>query len=173
MSQPSATTSPLTLASLYSDNHSWLKNWLTHKLQSAFDADDVAQDTFVRIMGSDSLTTIRDPKSFLCTIAKRVMIDLYRRHALERTWLEMLSELPEALAPSPELRQSQLELLQQIDAMLDGLNAKAREAFLLSQLEGLTYAEIARRLSVSVSSVKKYMAKATEHCLLFRLENGL
>lgn len=173
MSQPSATASSLTLASLYSDHHGWLKNWLTRKLKSAFDADDVAQDTFVRIMGGESLAAIRDPKSFLCTIARRVMIDLFRRNALERAWLDMLSQLPEEQAPSPELRQSQLELLQQIDAMLDGLNAKTREAFLLSQLEGLTYAEIASRLSVSVSSVKKYMAKATEHCLLFRLENGL
>ena len=167
MSPSSAIASPLTLASLYSDHHGWLKKWLTHKLQSAYDADDVAQDTFVRIMAGESLLTIRDPKSFLCTIAKRVMIDLFRRNALERAWLDMLSQLP------PELRQSQLELLQQIDAMLDGLNAKAREAFLLSQLEGLTYADIASRLAVSVSSVKKYIAKATEHCLLFRLENGL
>ncbi|MDE9500020.1 RNA polymerase subunit sigma, partial [Xenorhabdus bovienii] len=29
------------------------------------------------------------------------------------------------------------------------------------------------RLSVSVSSVKKYVARAMEHCLLFRLEHGL
>ncbi|HBC5234476.1 TPA: sigma-70 family RNA polymerase sigma factor [Klebsiella oxytoca] len=173
MPSSSAIASPLTLASLYSDHHGWLKKWLTCKLQSAYDADDVAQDTFVRIMANVSLLTIRDPKSFLCTIAKRVMIDLFRRNALERAWLDMLSQLPPELSPSPELRQSQLELLQQIDAMLDGLNAKVREAFLLSQLEGLTYAEIASRLAVSVSSVKKYIAKATEHCLLFRLENGL
>ncbi|MDU2773476.1 ferric citrate uptake sigma factor FecI [Klebsiella grimontii] len=173
MPPSSAIASPLTLASLYSDHYGWLKKWLTHKLQSVYDADDVAQDTFVRIMAGRSLSTIRDPKSFLCTIANRVMIDLFRRNALERAWLEMLSQLPEELSPSPEQRQSQLELLQQIDAMLDGLNVKAREAFLLSQLEGLTYADIASRLAVSVSSVKKYIAKATEHCLLFRLENGL
>ncbi|WP_434641946.1 ferric citrate uptake sigma factor FecI [Klebsiella sp. I138] len=172
MSQLSAAT-PFTLASLYQAHHGWLKNWLTGKLQSAFDADDVAQDTFLRIMSGDSLTAIRDPKSFLCTIAKRVMIDLFRRNALERAWLEMLAQLPEALLPSPEVQHIQLETLQQIDAMLDGLSRKAREAFLLSQLEGLTYAEIAGRLGVSVSSVKKYVAKATEHCLLFRLENGL
>ena len=82
MSPSSAIASPLTLASLYSDHHGWLKKWLTHKLQSAYDADDVAQDTFVRIMAGESLLTIRDPKSFLCTIAKRVMIDLFRRNAL-------------------------------------------------------------------------------------------
>lgn len=173
MSQLSATSTPLTLASLYQAHHGWLKTWLTRKLQSAHDADDVAQDTFLRLMSGEALATIRDPKSFLCTVAKRVMIDLFRRNALERAWLEMMAQLPEELTPSPELQQSQLETLQQIDAMLDGLNRKAREAFLLSQLEGLTYAEIAVRLGVSVSSIKKYIAKATEHCLLFRLENGL
>lgn len=94
-----------------------------------FDADDVAQDTFIRVMGGEPLTTIRDPKSFLCTIAKRVMIDLFRRNALERAWLEMIAQLPEALAPSAELQQIQLETLQQVDAMLDGLSQKAREAF--------------------------------------------
>lgn len=173
MSSLSATAAPLTLASLYHAHHGWLKKWLTGRLQSSFDADDVAQDTFMRLMGGEALTTIRDPKSFLCTVAKRVMIDLFRRNALERAWLELIAQLPEALAPSAELQQIQLETLQQIDAMLDGLSQKAREAFLLSQLEGLTYAEIAVRLTVSVSSVKKYVAKATEHCLIFRLENGL
>ncbi|SQC05897.1 Sigma-70 region 2 [Klebsiella pneumoniae] len=54
-------------------HHDWLKSWLTRKLQSAFDADDIAQDTFLRVMGNNTLSTIRDPRSFLCTIAKRVM----------------------------------------------------------------------------------------------------
>ncbi|KGM28083.1 RNA polymerase subunit sigma [Photorhabdus luminescens] len=163
----------LTLESLYGAHHGWLKNWLTRKLQSSFDADDVAQDTFLRVMAGDSLQTIRDQKSFLCTIAKRVMIDLFRRNALEKAYLELLAQRPEAFMPSPEIRQCQLETLQQIDQMIDGLSNKTRQAFLLSQLENLTYSDIASRLNVSVSSVKKYMAKATEHCLLFRLEHGL
>ncbi|MBM3071514.1 sigma-70 family RNA polymerase sigma factor [Enterobacter sp. RHBSTW-00994] len=173
MSDRAATTAAFTLESLYGAHHGWLKTWLTRKLQSAFDADDIAQDTFLRVMSSETLSTIRDPRSFLCTIAKRVMVDLFRRHALEKAYLEMLGNLPEALAPSPEERESQLETLQLIDTMLDGLSGKTREAFLLSQLEGLTYSDIAQRLGVSVSSVKKYVARAIEHCLLFRLEHGL
>lgn len=167
------TPAPVTIESLYGEHHGWLKSWLTRKLQSAFDADDVAQDTFLRIMRGESLAAIRDPKSFLCTVAKRVMIDLFRRNALEKAWLDMLEQLPEASLPSPEVRQSQLETLQLLDQMLDGLGSKAREAFLLSQLEGMAYAGIAARLNVSVSSVKKYVAKAMEHCLLFRLEHEL
>lgn len=173
MSDHAAASAQFTLESLYGEHHGWLKNWLTRRLHSAFDADDVTQDTFLRVMNGESLHSIRDPKSFLCTIAKRVMVDLFRRHALEKAYLEMLAQLPEAQAPSPELRHAQLETLQQIDLMLDGLSGKARQAFLLSQLEGLTYNDIARQMSVSVSSVKKYVAKATEHCLLFRLEQGL
>ncbi|MBS0848349.1 ferric citrate uptake sigma factor FecI [Citrobacter sp. JGM124] len=173
MSDRTATTASVALESFYGTHHGWLKSWLTCKLQSAFDADDIAQDTFLRVMGSDSLSAIRDPRSFLCTIAKRVMVDLFRRNALEKAYLEMLVQLPESLAPSLEDRESQLETLQLIDNMLDGLNMKTRQAFLLSQLDGLGYREIALKLGVSVSSVKKYVAKAVEHCLLFRLEHGL
>ncbi|AYA42361.1 sigma-70 family RNA polymerase sigma factor [Xenorhabdus nematophila] len=173
MSEHTATTAPFTLESLYGAHQGWLKTWLTRKLQSAFDADDIVQDTFLRVMRNDSLASIRDPRSFLCTIAKRVIVDLFRRNALEKAYLEMLAQLPEAHAPSLEVRESQLETLQLLDKMLDGLSGKTRDAFLLSQLEGLTYNDIACRLSVSVSSVKKYVARAMEHCLLFRLEHGL
>ncbi|MEJ4045551.1 ferric citrate uptake sigma factor FecI [Erwinia sp. SLM-02] len=171
MSTQAASADPF--ASLYQTHHRWLRCWLQRKLGSASDAEDLAQDTFVRVLLGNDAAEIREPKSFLCTIAKRVMVDFFRRNALERAWLEMLEQLPEEHVPSPEQQHAMLETLQQIDAMLDGLGANVRQAFLLSQLEGLTYPQIAERLAVSVSSVKKYMAKATEHCLLFRLMQDL
>lgn len=161
------------LSRLYATHHAWLQGWLRRRLGCAFDADDVAQDTFMRLLKGDAAATLREPKDFLVTVAKRVMVDLFRRRTLERAYLEMLALIPEGYAPSPEQRQNLLDSLQQIDAMLDGLGPKVKQAFLLSQLEGLGYADIAARLGVSVSSVKKYMAKATEHCLLFSLENDV
>ncbi|MNP47584.1 putative RNA polymerase sigma factor FecI [compost metagenome] len=80
---------------------------------------------------------------------------------------------PELVEASPEHRVVLLETLLQLDAMLDGLNHKVRQALFLSHLEGLSYAEIAERLGVSVSSVTKYIAKATERCLLFALDAEL
>ncbi|ATM87083.1 sigma-70 family RNA polymerase sigma factor [Yersinia massiliensis] len=160
------------LASLYSSHHRWLKNWLHRRLGSAFDAEDLAQDTFMRILTGGSVAQIREPKAFLSTVAKRVMIDFFRRNALEQAWLDMLALMPEETHPSPEQQQCWRETLQQIDTMLDKLSSKLRQAFLLSQLEGMPYADIAIKLGVSVSSVKKYIAKATEHCLLFSLEQA-
>lgn len=48
-----------------------------------------------------------------------------------------------------------LETLIQVDQLLDGLSPKARQAFLMAQLEGLIYAEISRELKVSVSMIKQ------------------
>ncbi len=53
-----------------------------------------------------------------------------------------------------------------IDALLDQLPPRVREAFLLAQLDGLTYREIGTRLGVGERMVKKYMARAMAHCLL-------
>lgn len=50
------------------------------------------------------------------------------------------------------------------DTLLAGLPANAREAFLLSRLDGLTYSEIATRLDVSSSTVKNYISSALVHC---------
>lgn len=163
-----------TVSGLYREHGTWLQGWLRRKLGCIWEAADLTQDTFVRVLSSPAagrqLEDLREPRHFLVTVARRVMVDHLRRRALEKAWLEELALRPEPLAQSPETRALILETLLEIDAMLDGLGAKPRQAFLLSQLEGLSYAEIARQLEISVSSVKKYMARATEHCLLLMLD---
>jgi DNA-directed RNA polymerase specialized sigma24 family protein len=55
--------------------------------------------------------------------------------------------------------------LLQIDAVLDSLPPAARKAVLPSQLDGLTYAEIACELNVSLATVKRKMLRAFRACL--------
>ena len=55
--------------------------------------------------------------------------------------------------------------LQRIDQLLDGLPAKVKATFLLSQVDGLTYPQIAQVLGISPRSVSDYMAKALQRCL--------
>ncbi len=92
------------------------------------------------------------------------MIDQWRRLRIERAYLESIAHLPEPESPSLETRALILETLMQIDAMLDRMPEKVRQAFVLSQFEGLSYACIAERLEVSVSSVQKYMIRAIQAC---------
>lgn len=153
------------IATLYTEHHGWLQGWLRRKVGNAFDAADLAQDTFVRILGARDPQAIETPRAYLTTVAKGVLVNWCRRQALERAYLEALAQLPEPEAPSPEQRAVVLETLHEIDAMLDALPPLARRAFLLSQLDGMKYEDIARQLGVSLTSVKRYMAQAFRQCL--------
>ncbi len=156
---------------LYSHHHGWLQGWLRRKLGDAHHAADLAQDTFVRILVACraeelALDAVREPRAYLTTVARRVLLNHYRRNSLEHAWLAALAACPQAHATSPEDRLIVLQTLHEIDAMLDALPAKARTAFLLSQLEGLSYAQIALQLDVALRTVKRYMAQAFEECLM-------
>jgi len=173
----SPTGAPLSVAALYGAHHGWLVSWLRGRLGCSHQAADFAQDTFVRVLLAERNTAhlqpLIEPRHFLVTIAKRVMIDSFRRRSVEQAYLQMLAEQPAQYALSAEDKLVLLETLHAVDAMLAGLGANVRRAFLLAQLQGLGYKDIAAQLGVSVSSVTKYIAKATEHCLLFALEAQL
>lgn len=158
--------SDVTAQSLYAEHHGWLRQWLHRRLGCAHNAADLAQDTFVRVLlRPQVLPTLREPRAYLTTLAKGVVNEHWRRLGLERAYLDTLAALPEPLALSPEERLLLLQTLHEIDTMLDGLPPKAREAFLLSQLDGMTYEQIGARLGVHERTVKRYMAQAFERCL--------
>ena len=162
-----ATPKEQTLHALYRDHSSWLENWLRRRMGNAWDAADLSQDTFVRVLASaQPLADLREPRAYLLTVGKRLLSNFYTRRSLEQAYLDALAQLPEDSVPSPEQRWLLLETLQALDELLDGLPAVVRRAFLWSQLEGLGYREIAERLKVSERTVKRYMAQAYEHCLL-------
>ncbi|MCU0117775.1 sigma-70 family RNA polymerase sigma factor [Pseudomonas sp. B2M1-30] len=158
------------LHALYRDHRGWLENWLRRRMGNAWDAADLSQDTFLRVLGSSqSIVDMREPRAYLLTIGKRLMSNFYTRRSLEKAYLDALANLPEECMPSPEQRWILLETLQALDELLDGLAPPVRRVFLLSQLEGLGYREIGERLDVSERTVKRYMAQAYEHCLLLEL----
>lgn len=154
------------LHSLYTDHGAWLRNWLRAKLGNAWDAADLAHDTYVRILQAGTRPAAEDSRRYLVQVANGLMIDLFRRRRIETAYLEALSLLPEAQVPSEESRALAVEALLELDRLLHKLPAKARHAFLLCKLDGLSYRDIAAQLGVSVSSVEKYIAAALQTCCL-------
>lgn len=152
---------------LYVDHQGWLHGWLRHRLGCTETAADLAHDTFVRVLRRfGEAERVREPRAYLSTIARGLLANHWRRQALEQAYLEALAALPEPQAASPEDRELALEALHRIDAMLAALPERPRRAFLMAQLDGLRYREIAQRLGVSERMVKKYMARAMYQCLL-------
>lgn len=150
---------------LYQEHQSWIYSWLYQRLSSKEQAEDLTQDTFLRVLNGRE-QDIREPRAYLTTVAKGILSNWYQRQSLEKAYLHALEQLPECEAPSEEQRFLILETLQEIDAILDGLPALVRHAFLLSQIDGLTYQTIATQMDISLITVKRYMKKAYTHCLM-------
>lgn len=157
-------TSQQQLSGLYSDHHGWLQRWLRARLGDREQAADIAQDTFVRLLVSQRLPSVGQGRRFLLQIARHLVVDHWRRQRIEQAYLESLAQLPAPETPSPETRMLIIESLLQVDAMLDAMPERVRSAFVMSQFEGLSYAQIAARLGVSVSAVQKYMLRAIGAC---------
>lgn len=149
---------------LYASHHSWLLHWLKRRLHDAGLAGDLAQDTFIKILLAGNSREIAQPRPFLATIARRLLANHCRREELEQAYIEALLHQPEAQAPSPETMAIVLESLQRIDQALGKLPAKARAAFLMAHLDGMSYAEIADELATTTHSVKKYLSRANLLC---------
>lgn len=163
------------IGTLYANHSGWLHQWLGRRFGASFNTADVADlthDTFLRLMLKPrTFSGPSDARAFLCTVARGLCIDQWRRRQIERAWLETLAAQPEYHEPSAEHRAIILEALFEVDRMLGSLAEKPRKAFLLAQVHGLTYREIASELGVCERMIKKYMADAMFQCML--LEAGL
>jgi len=160
---PSSTTHGA-VDELYRQHHGWVVQLLRRKLGNQEQALDLAQDTFVRMLRSEIPAPLREPRAYLTTLASRLCGQHFRRQALEQAYLESLALLEPRHMPSPESRLLVLEALDAVGQVLDGLGSKVREVFLLSQLDGLTYPQIADRMGLTVNVVQKAMLKAYRHC---------
>ena len=127
-------------------------------------AEDLAQDTFIKVLTAREPPVIIEPRAFLTTLAKRVLFNHYRRQDLERAYLDTLAQIPEMVAPSEEDKAIILQTLMELDELLDGLPRQVKRAFLLAQVDGLTYPQIAGELGISVATVKRHLNKAAMRC---------
>lgn len=159
------TGQPASVASIYRDHHVWLRQWLRQRLGGADLAADLAHDTFVRLIVSGRLPVAARSRAYLVQIARGLVIDQHRRRRIEEAWLEALALQPRVQVPSPEERFLVVESLIRLSAALDSLPSRVREIFLMSQLDALTYRQIADQVGLSVGGVRKAMVKATVACL--------
>ena len=159
------------LSQVYAEHNGWLKQWLYRRLGCSAQAADLAQDTFLRVLQaqqkSGATLGLQKPRAYLATVSRRLVYDHFRRQSLERAYLEMLAQLPQAFVLSAQEQCSMRETLQQLDTLLDGFKPIVRSVFLMVQLEGLTYVQVARRLGIGERTVKRHMANALQACILF------
>jgi len=150
---------------VYAAHGHWLCDWLRRRTRCPDRASDLAHDTFCRLLERGRQEMPAEPRAFLATIARRLLVDDIRRREVERAYLDVCAAWSgEADVLTPERIAAATELLTGILHLLDGLPAAARRAFLLRRLEGLSHEQVAAELGVSVRTVKRHIAAAYAHC---------
>ncbi len=129
------------------------------------DPDDVVQAAFERFARLDDRATILDPVAFLRRSAHNFVLDHHRaekvraRHAgLE----EPLKTYTDELDPERVLLARQRFAI--IERTIRGMDEKRRDVLIMSRVQGLSSAEIARQLGCSPTLVKMRLAEAVTLC---------
>jgi RNA polymerase sigma-70 factor (ECF subfamily) len=126
------------------------------RLLRSADAEDLAQDTFVRaFVHFERFDPERPVLPWLIAIARRLCLDVLRR----RKVMAGLEAMPvsDHTAPSAEREASAREELRRLDRALDALSEGPREAIILFHIEEMSYRDIAAALEVPVGTVMTWL----------------
>jgi RNA polymerase sigma-70 factor (ECF subfamily) len=141
-----------------------LVRYLTSKVRTGSDAQDIAQETYLRLLRLNRVDLVRDPQAYLF----RVAANLAREHQIKqaRSPLDIRAN-PDALATSISDTEDRIDRQRQVEELkhvLDKLDPRHRAVLLLHRRDGMTYEEIAAELGISFHTVKKYLGVALAAC---------
>ena len=123
-------------------------------------AQDIVQDVFTKIWDKRNQIEISsNEKSYLFQAVKNQALEEIRKNKNRRD--NDLKKYPEMKEGSNrELEEQKYMLKEQLFVSMRQLPPKCQQIFRLSKLDGLTYAEIAEKLDISVKTVENQMGKA-------------
>ena len=136
-----------------------LYKFVLRYIKNEADAEEIVQEVFVKVWEARSKIDIYSSfESFLFTIAYNSTISLFRKRLSEKKYLEYL-KLLQHLEKAPDLiDEIQFnDLNSKVQMLLNELTTRQKEIFLLSREDGLSHEEIAKKLDISVNTVKKHM----------------
>ena len=128
------------------------------------DAEDLLQEASLRAFRHFDRFRGGDAHSWLLTIVRHTCYSWHRRHR-RRPVLDSVPtpDVADPAGPCPERLLLQRLATRQVDEAIGALPARFREVFILREVEGLSYKEIADRLQVPVGTVMSRLSRARIH----------
>ena len=142
-------------------NIDFLKRFLARFLSDRQDIEDVTQEAYLRAYVAEQKKDIEQPKAFLFRIARNLALTQLTRKSRQITdYIEDSGD--STVIESGATVDGEVEAQQSFGLYCEAVAAlpeKCRQVFLLRKVHGLPHKEIAERMSMSVSSVEKYLRR--------------
>jgi RNA polymerase sigma-70 factor (ECF subfamily) len=122
-------------------------------------AEDLTQEVFLRVVRvADGFEARGRDRAWLFTIARHVLIDHARQAGARPATVDVSTQALDTLPAATVAAAQETRVL--LQRALDALDALDRDAFLLAEVAGLSYAEIAAVLDLSHAAVRSRVFRA-------------
>ena len=163
---PPSADDPLLAA--YLERRANLVRFLAARAGSFAVAEDLAQELYLKLAGRDRSEPVSNPTALLYKMALNLMLDRARGEARsaarDTAWRQVarseIGGVDVADEPPADEAAASAQRLRQLVAAVGDLPPQAGRAFRLHKLEGLSHAETARAMGLSVKAVEKHVSAA-------------
>lgn len=152
------------IAELFQDHQETITAYLMQRVQCPDTAQDLSQETYLRLLRKDTLDHADNLTGYLFKTAERLAIDFIRHHQRTSERSQPLDEnllCPHIQPEAQAILQQQCRMLLQAIATLP---TQCRHILLLRKIDELSYSEIAKQLGISEKTVQRQLVKAMLHC---------
>lgn len=135
-----------------------LRRFIFFKTQDIEMAEDILQDTFIKLWDNCNRVKYDKVKSYLFTVASNTFLNAVKHEKVVRKHKEGVTN--QQTNETPEFIMLEKEFMDKLERTINSLPEKQKEVFLLNRIEKKKYKEIAVQLNISVKAVEKRMHSA-------------
>jgi RNA polymerase sigma-19 factor, ECF subfamily len=153
----------------------WRQRWnrslfrfLRQRVRGSVDVEDLAQETYLRLLRAPDLSQVRNPQAYLLQVARHVVLEWRGQRASPESFVELEEEALVDECP-PELELEAQWAQQRLELALKEVSPVVRAVLLLRLRDDRPCQEIARELGLTDRQVKRHLAHGYDR-LRARLE---
>ncbi|RDS83487.1 RNA polymerase sigma factor [Dyella psychrodurans] len=149
---------------LFREHNRALIAFLQCRLNSHSDAQEVAQEAYLRVLTMSNREEVDSLRSYLFTIAGNLAIDRLRKRKVRSDFAAVQSQEEPATEALPDHHAMAVEQVAGLRRALRELPPKASQAFVLHVIEGRDFGTVAQTMKLSERMVRYHVANALAHC---------
>ena len=147
------------LRELYDAYFEGIRGYLYYKCGDIDLAEDLVQETFIKIWNKRDEIEKETVKNLLYTIAKNLLMNHFNHQKVVREHQNNSDSELSTASLSPQFQMEEKEFERKLNKAISMLPEDCREVFLMNRIDKLKYKEIADRLGLSIKAIEKRMSK--------------
>lgn len=143
-----------------------LLGFFVRSVRDVHEAQDLVQQTFERMLSTEQAgRKAGQPRALLYEIARNLLVDRHRHLSVRlHDSDDALHDHPALPGCEPETVYAGMQRVQLLVATIEGLPPRCRAAFVRHRIDGLSHAEVAAEMGISLNMVERHIMLAVATC---------